>query len=74
LHDAISAERVGTPAIGVMTSAFVNGAELMASALGVPGYPFVVIDHPIASATDAELEDRARATVEQARLLLGVPM
>jgi hypothetical protein len=54
-----------------MTSAFVNGAELMASALGVPGYPFAVIEHPIASATDAELEDKARQTIEQALRLMA---
>jgi hypothetical protein len=71
LHDAISAERVGTPAVGVMTSAFVDGAALMASTLGVAGYPFAVIDHPIASATDAQLEDKARSTIEQAVRLLS---
>jgi hypothetical protein len=70
LHDAVSAERVGTPAVGVMTSAFVSGAELMAAALGVTGYRFAVIEHPIASATDAELEAKARATIDQATRLL----
>ena len=54
-----------------MTDAFTNGAELMAAALGVPGYPFVVIEHPIAAATDAQLEARARATIEQAGAMLG---
>ncbi len=55
-----------------MTVPFVNGAELMAQALGVPGYRFVVIAHPISSATDAEIEAKARDTLEQARsLLLG---
>jgi hypothetical protein len=71
LHDAVSAERVGTPAVGVMTSAFVDGAQLMASALGAAGYAFAVIDHPIASATDDELAARARATLDQARELLS---
>ena len=70
MHDAVSSERVGTPAVGVMTVPFVNGAELMAQALGIPGYPFVVISHPISSATDAELEAKARHTLEQARGLL----
>ncbi len=72
MHDAISAERVGTPGIGIMTDAFVSGAELMASALGLAGYPFVVIDHPVASATDAQLEARARATLAQSATLLGL--
>lgn len=66
----MSGEKAGTPSVGIMTTAFVDGAELMARALGVSGYPFVVIDHPISSATDAELEARARATIEQAAALL----
>ncbi len=53
-----------------MTSAFVGGADLMAAALGVPGYAFAVISHPISSASDAELEAKARATLEQAWQLL----
>ncbi len=44
-----------------MTSAFVSAAELMAEVLGAPGYPFVVIDHPISSATGDELASRAHA-------------
>ena len=66
----MSAERLGSPAVGVMTAPFRNGAELMAQALGVPGYPFVVISHPISSATDEALEAKARDTLEQARVLL----
>ena len=66
----MTAERAGTPAVAVMTSAFVDGARLMATALGAPGYRFVVIDHPIASATDAELAARAELTVTQATDLL----
>lgn len=66
----MSAERLGTPAVGVMTAAFADGATLMASALGVAGYPFVVIGHPISSATDVELEAKARAALDQARALL----
>jgi hypothetical protein len=61
---------MGTPAVAVMTSAFVDGAALMATALGVPGYAFAVISHPISSANDAELEIKARAVLEQARPLL----
>ncbi|HJO11718.1 MAG TPA: UGSC family (seleno)protein, partial [Gammaproteobacteria bacterium] len=63
-HDAISSERVGTPALGVMTSKFVDAAELMARVLGMPDYKFAIIEHPVSSATDAELEARARVTLE----------
>ncbi len=64
MHDAISSERVGTPALGVMTSKFVDAAELMARVLGMPDYKFAIIEHPVSSATDAELEARARVTLE----------
>ncbi|MBM3684738.1 MAG: hypothetical protein FJW83_09420 [Actinobacteria bacterium] len=70
MHDAVSGELAGTPAVGVMTTGFVDAAELMASALGVPGYRFAVIDHPISNASDDALEARARATLAQARPLL----
>jgi hypothetical protein len=63
LHDAISSEQVGTPAVGVMTSNFVSAAELMAKVLGMPGYAFSVIDHPVSSASDQELEARALQTM-----------
>jgi hypothetical protein len=57
--------------MGVMTERFVSAAELMARVLGMPGYNFVVIPHPVSSATDAEL--RAMAAIAAAdvhRLLL----
>lgn len=59
----MSSERVGTPALGVMTSNFVSAAELMAKVLGMPGYEFAIIDHPVSSANDSELEARALQTM-----------
>jgi hypothetical protein len=53
-----------------MTSRFVSAAELMARVLGMPDYQFAVIDHPISSASDQQLAESARATIEQARRLL----
>jgi hypothetical protein len=61
---------LGVPAIGVMTQRFVSAAEMMAKVLGMPGYKFVIIGHPIANASDEQLAEFARATVEQARGLL----
>jgi len=58
------------PALGVMTARFASAAELMARVLGMPGYQFVVIGHPISSASDETLADYARATIEAARRLL----
>ena len=64
MHDAVSSERVGTPALGVMTNRFVSAAELMAKVLGAPDYKFAVIDHPVSSASDTELANKAERTVE----------
>ena len=64
MHDAVSSERAGTPALGVMTSRFVSAAELMSNVLGAPGYKFAVIDHPVSSASDTELANKAKKVVE----------
>jgi hypothetical protein len=64
------AEREGVPAIGVMTARFVSAADLMCRVLGMPGYKFVTIGHPISSAPDRQLAEYARETLKQARALL----
>ena len=64
MHDAVSSERAGTPALGVMTSRFISAAELMSNVLGAPGYKFAVIDHPVSSASDMELANKAKKMVE----------
>lgn len=58
------------PALAVMTTRFVSAAELMARVLGFPGYAFAVIPHPVSSATDDELREKAARTIEQAHRLL----
>lgn len=47
-----------------MTTNFVSAAELMSQVLGVPDYKFAVIQHPVSSASDQGLQDRARETVD----------
>jgi len=53
-----------------MTTRFASAAETMGRVLGMPGYPFSTIDHPVSSATDAELAARARSAIEQGCKLL----
>jgi hypothetical protein len=53
-----------------MTTQFVSAAALMCRVLGMPDYRFVVIDHPISSASDEKLAEYARATIAQAKELL----
>jgi 2-keto-3-deoxy-L-rhamnonate aldolase RhmA len=56
-----------------MTTKFVSAAELMARVLGAEGYPFVVIEHPISSASDEALAEAARAAVARGLELLVRP-
>ena len=48
-----------------MTEEFVSAADEMRRVLGMPDYPFAVIEHPISSASDRGLEQRAEAALEQ---------
>ncbi len=67
----MTAEREGVPAFSVMTTRFASAAEMMGRVLGMPGYPFATIGHPVSSATDADLKAMARTAIEQGcRLLL----
>ena len=72
MHDAITAEKAGTPAAAIMTDAFLDTAQALAQACGMPGYPFAVIPHPIAPDHDAALCHKAAGAVRQAVELLTV--
>ena len=63
-------EKIGKPSVGIMTTQFVSAAELMAKVLGADGYPFVVIDHPISSASGETLDAWARQAARESMDLL----
>lgn len=66
-------EQCGIPATVVLTEPFQGLAASFAANLGMPGYPGVVVPHPVATRSDAEL-DRLAASVGDAvleRLLKG---
>jgi len=54
-------ERAGIPAVSICTHAFRITAEAMARSLGFPGYQYVTVPHPIASRTQAEIDEIAAA-------------
>ncbi len=60
----MSGERRGIPSVAIMTEKFVSAAELMGRVLGADGYPFVVIPHPISSASPDELAAAARTAAD----------
>jgi hypothetical protein len=59
--------------MAVMTDRFASAAELMARVLGMPGYPIVIIEHPVSSASDDGLRDRARIALDEVRRMLLAP-
>ncbi|MGC2412445.1 MAG: hypothetical protein WA459_07105 [Stellaceae bacterium] len=49
-----------------MTSEFLHEAEVQRAALGMPDLAPVVIDHPLSTISDAEIDARAAQAAEQA--------
>jgi hypothetical protein len=53
-----------------MTDRFVASARAVAALNGLPEYPFVVIDHPIANDGDDALRSKADGVIAQIAALL----
>jgi hypothetical protein len=67
-------ETLGRPTAVIVTTEFVREAELQRAALGMPDLAPVVIDHPLSTLSEAEIDARAAEAAEQAvRLWLGSP-
>ncbi len=54
----------------MITDRFVRSAELVGELNGLPGYPFVVIGHPVANDDDAALRQKAEAAAREIVRLL----
>lgn len=63
MHDAIEAERLGIPAVAIMTDRFVATARAVSAVNGFKEYPFAVIAHPLANNDDTVLREKARVAV-----------
>lgn len=70
MHDAIEAERLGIPAVAIITDRFIRSAEVVGELNGLPGYPFAVIEHPVANNDDAVLREKAQIAVKRIVSLL----
>jgi hypothetical protein len=69
--DGIVLEKAGVPSASIVTDVFEKTGRAMAVQWGLPTYRFLMMPHPIANLTEAELDQRARAIVsEVAKLLL----
>ena len=65
MHDGITFEQTGKRAVVLCTAPFEVTARNIARMMGIPDYPFVILEHPLGSCTP-EVAARATAACEQA--------
>ncbi len=70
MHDGISFEQLGKRAVVVCTEPFEVTVKNIARMLGLPDYPFVMVEHPIGSRTMPEIEALAEIAYDQALPIL----
>lgn len=72
MHDGITFEQLGKRALVLCTHPFEVTAKNIARTIGLPGYPFLMVDHPIGSCTELQIRARAEDAYRQALpILLG---
>ena len=69
MHDAVALEQRGVPTAVVVTSDFVLEARTQLDALGMTDLEPVVIDHPLSTLSDEEIEVRAEQALDQVRAI-----
>ena len=73
MHDSISFEQLGKPGLAVCTAPFENNVRNLARVMGLPEFPFVLVDHPLGSGSADGIRDRARRAYSQALVILSEP-
>ncbi len=68
--DGILLEKAGIPSASIVTEPFEVTGRAMAEQWGLPYYRFLVMPHPTANLSEAQLDARARAIVPQIVALL----
>jgi hypothetical protein len=56
---------LGRPTAVIVTTEFLHEAEMQRTALGMPDLMPVVIDHPLSTLTDAEIDRRVEQALSQ---------
>ena len=72
MHDGVRLESRSRPTAVVVTTEFLREAEAQRAALGMEALVPVVIQHPLSTLTEAEIDARAADVATQAaRIWLG---
>ncbi|MEM7364357.1 MAG: hypothetical protein AAF525_10070 [Pseudomonadota bacterium] len=70
MHDGITFEQLGKRAVVLCTEPFEVTAKNIARVMGMPDYPFVILDHPLGSCTIEEIRERAQIAADAAIRIL----
>jgi len=70
LHDGITFEQSGKRAVVLCTKPFEVTAKNIARMMGVPDYPFTLLEHPLGSKTLDEVKTLAQVAYEQSLPIL----
>jgi hypothetical protein len=65
MHDGVTLEALEIPTAVVVTAEFLHEAQVQCAALGMDALQPVVIEHPLSTLSDAEIDARAAAAVRQ---------
>ena len=68
--DSILCEKMGLPAIAIVTDAFFETGKLMAAKWGADEFQFLAVPHPVANLSDDELDRRADSVIDDVVRLL----
>ena len=70
MHDGITFEQSGKRAVVLCTKPFEVTAKNIARMMGVPDYPFTLLEHPLGSKTLDEVKTLAQVAYEQSLPIL----
>jgi hypothetical protein len=70
LHDGITFEQSGKRAVVLCTKPFEVTARNIARMMGLPDYPFTLLEHPLGSKTPHEVKALAQTAYTQALPIL----
>ncbi|MCP4226341.1 MAG: hypothetical protein GY773_23640 [Actinomycetia bacterium] len=70
MFDAIIFEKLGVPAVPIITKPFQPTAKAIGRLHGMADYTHVAVDHPITSLEDDELRERARLAAPEVEAAL----
>jgi len=70
--DGIIFEKLGVQAATMVTDAFTASGNAMARRMGMPGYHYAMLPHPIANLTNEECQVRASELLPEILEILGL--